>query len=167
MSATRDLEDIRDLVVYLNEKRDWSGADELLLHRAVSSLEHIAGNRRPMTRAEAEVAYRRACLHAIHKCEGLAPPYRANWWRSLIVNRGAVAAALYLTRPGSDTRSGCFPLIHRGRADLSVEWSMLLPQWDILFQSHPVNRAVSYRRLRDAGVQLLPQMNRKDDGAER
>jgi hypothetical protein len=157
MTAVQDLKHIGDLVADLNGKGDWNGAEELLLHQARTSLENIAIER-PTTRAEAEAAYKRACLNAIEECEGLTPPYRASWWRSMIANRGAVGASLHLTRSGTETQTGFFSLITRNRADLSVEWSMLVPEWDIIFDSYPANRAVAYRRLRDAGVRLPPEM---------
>jgi hypothetical protein len=157
MTAIEDLEYIRHLLASLNGKIDWNSAEKLLLYQARTSLENIAVER-PVTRAEAEAAYKRACLDAIDECERLTPPYRANWWRSMIANRGPVGASLQLTRSGSDTQTGFFSLINRNRADLSVEWSMLVPEWDAIFDDYPANRAVAYRRLRDAGVKLPPEM---------
>lgn len=100
--------------------------------------------------------YELACRDAIWECERFG--YGAGWWKSMIRKRGAVGAAIHLLENGSDEPQSGFYRVARDlkHPEWTVEWSVLLPQWDKLFGDRPFIRETARLRLIKARVRGFP-----------
>lgn len=92
--------------------------------------------------------YEAACRAAIAECRVLK--YHPTVWEGMIDQLGAVEAAMRLLRTG-DVQPGFERLVKLGRHDLTIEASVLHPEWDGLF-SNDVKDAARWR-LRHAGFE--------------
>ena len=96
--------------------------------------------------------YQNACLAAYREAKTLH--YPADAWLRMIADLGAWEAALVLTTPGLRIQTGFWELVRIDRVDLTVEQSVLDPEWAGLFDPHPDNQAEARRRLEEVGVRV-------------
>lgn len=100
-----------------------------------------------------ELEFQAACQIAIEECRTLRTPYNPTIWIQMIERHGAAEAARRLLVSG-DIQDGFAHLIEQGRPDLTVEWAVLQPQWDLLFTEG--HRQAARWRLQQAGVNPIP-----------
>lgn len=88
-----------------------------------------------------EAEFEAASRDAVEECRTL--DYQPTVWISMMNEMGATGAARKIVVSG-DIQSGFERLVHLGRLDLTIEFAVLCPKWDSLFDQ-PVREAAWWR----------------------
>jgi hypothetical protein len=98
--------------------------------------------------------FHRECVQAVDECRRLK--YVPTAWIAMMNGPGGAAPAARRLLVSGDIQSGFERLIQMGRADLTVEYAVLQPRWQDLFEEQ--HREAARWRLQQAGASADPDV---------